>query len=363
MSLPEDDIDWSLLDRYLSGSCTPEESDVLHQWAASDLARAHLLASVKRIWDVAGEAPQRFDAERAVRALELVRANEDRQDGAADAPGRTPRAPQRPMLALLDRPARRWRWMRLAAAAVLIIAAASVVWHWRARGWSTEANALTASARKYATAPGQRAVVLLTDGTRVWLNVDSKLRIPADFGAKSRRVELEGEAYFEVMHDGRRPFSVRTAHAVVEDVGTEFLVRGYIGDSSISVIVAEGEVALRSSLPRTGRVVPLVPGQRAEIDSVGRVAVSDDPDIDEALSWRDGRLTLHHVPLSYAVRELERWYGVDIALADTSLASVIVTASFGSDSIDDALQNLSRMLGVRYTRRGTHVRLLPGHTF
>lgn len=360
MSVPEDDMDWSLLDRYLSGRCTPEESAAMRQWATSDPSRARLLASVQRIWDEAGEAPQRFDSERAVRALRSARSSGAHVSSETGVLRLAPRhAAPRISLLPAGRPPRR-RWVPLAAAAVLLLAASFGAWHWRASGWPATGSASSAPAREYATTPGQRAQVLLIDGTRVWLNVDSRLRIPSNFGATTRRVELEGEAYFDVVHDDRRPFSVLAAHAEVEDLGTRFLVRAYAGDSGTSVTVAEGKVTLGPIGAPAGRAVPLVHGQRGEIDRTEIVTVSDDSHIDDALSWIDGRLALRHVPLGRAVRELERWYGVDITLTDSSMARVIVTATFGSDSIDEALRILSGTLGVRYARQGTHVRLLPG---
>lgn len=360
MPLADDDIDWSLLDRHLGGLCMPEESAAIRQWAASDPMRAQLLASVQRIWDESGETPQRFDAEAAVRALALARASEASRDGHTGELQLVPRSGRHVTLPAVG-PLAKWRGWAPVAAAVLLLAVSSVAWHWHAQTAGATAGMSNASAREYATAPGQRAEVLLIDGTRVWLNVDSRLRIPADFGSTTRRVELEGEAYFGVVHDARRPFRVHTARAVIEDIGTEFLLRAYAGDSSTAVLVTDGKVMLRSKMTRDERAVSLVRGQRSEVSDTGIAAVSTITHLDDALSWRNGQLVLRHVPLSHAVRELERWYGVDIALADSSLADVIVTASFGSDSVDDALQLLSRTLGVRYTRRGTHVRLLLGN--
>lgn len=362
---PDDDMEWSLLDRYLSGRCTPEESAAMRRWAARDPARARLLAAVQRIWDEAGDTPLRFDAEVAVRALKSARgsglgvASQDpwREVACRISSGSVPRA-RRIALSPFERPGR-WRRAPLAVAAALVLAVSGAAWHWRSRV-SAPAGEDAGTARVYATAPGQRAEVLLTDGTHVWLNVDSRIRIPPDFGVASRRVELEGEAYFAVKHDDRRPFRVHAAHAMVEDLGTQFLVRAYASDSSTAVAVAEGKVTLGPGEGRSDRGVLLVRGQRGEIDGAGAVTVSDDEDIDSELSWREGRLVLRHVPLHRAVHELERWYGVDIALGDSSLASVIVTASFRSDSIDDALRILSGTLGVRYTRAGIYVRLLPG---
>ena len=104
-----------------------------------------------------------------------------------------------------------------------------------------------AAVAEYSTPRARRADFLLKDGTHVLLSVDSRLRVPADYGVSDRRVYLEGEAYFEVKHDSAARFLVHTDHAVTEDLGTRFDVRAYRGDSVMRVVVAEGRVAVRGN--------------------------------------------------------------------------------------------------------------------
>src|SRR5207253_457823 len=101
-------------------------------------------------------------------------------------------------------------------------------------GWAAwQRGAPPVPAREYVTAPGQRLAVSFSDGSRVLLGVASRLRVPRDYGVRTRAVELEGEAYFVVRHDPAHPFLVRTAHGTTEDLGTEFDVRAYRGGRSL----------------------------------------------------------------------------------------------------------------------------------
>src|SRR5262249_789825 len=100
-----------------------------------------------------------------------------------------------------------------------------------------------ASVRTYATAVGKRDSIQLSDGSRVILGPDSRLTIRSDYGAKTRAVELVGDAYFDVRHDADKPFSVRVGRALVEDIGTTFAVESDAGDTT-TVAVISGSVRL-----------------------------------------------------------------------------------------------------------------------
>jgi ferric-dicitrate binding protein FerR (iron transport regulator) len=188
-------------------------------------------------------------------------------------------------------------------------------------------------AREYATARGQRSEVTLVDGTRAWLNADSRLRVPSRYGVGARNVELEGEAFFVVRHDEKRPFRVYTRDAVSEDLGTEFSVRSYPEDSAVVVVVASGRVAMgRAGTPADSeRKVALGRGQMGRLDRAGHVTVTDGVDLSGPLGWREGRLEFDQKPLADVLRELGRWYALEI---------------------------VAGVVGLRYVREGRQVRLL-----
>ncbi|MBX6333003.1 MAG: FecR domain-containing protein, partial [Gemmatimonadaceae bacterium] len=351
----EREMDWSALDAYLSGRSSPEEVQQIEQWAAQDPARAELLAAVRRIWDAAAVSMEPFDAEAAVRRLRAART----RTRAGLVPAREQRVVRWHPSEVSTIWRKRSRTVPAAIAALLVVSLGVAGWWWRSHA-APAASPHTTLWREYATARGQRAEVLLTDGTRVWLSVDSRLRVPMDYGARARTVRLEGEAFFDVQHDARRPFRVQASGAVAEDLGTRFLVRAYPDDPGAMVVVAEGSVALGPDSTPAPRGVSLERGERGDIDPSGFVTVTPDVDVDRYLAWRHGRLELEHVPLERAIHDLERWYGITITLSDSSLAQVPVTARLESGSVDDALDVLARTLGIRYARHDMQVRLLAG---
>jgi ferric-dicitrate binding protein FerR (iron transport regulator) len=172
-------------------------------------------------------------------------------------------------------------------------------------------------------------------------------------------VELTGEAFFVVEHDGRRPFRVHAGTGVLEDIGTAFVVRAYTGDTETVVVVTAGRVALRPATPTgRGRGTELGTGQMGRLERNGTVQVVDHVDLGAALAWTSGQLRFEGRPLRDVVRELERYYDIDVAVDDSALLSVPVTASFTSQSADEALAILTGTLGVHYTRheRDVHIR-------
>ena len=187
------------------------------------------------------------------------------------------------------------------------------------------------------------------------LNAESRLRYPASFGATARDVELEGEGYFEVVHDSARPFRVHAGGSVTEDLGTRFVVRAYPELRHVDVAVAEGLV----SLHRDGTSSPstLSAGQRGRVESDGSVTVMNDADVERWLDWTHGGLLLDGVTLGQAASEIGRRYGVRVDVADSSLAARRVSARFRDEPLSRVLDGVADALGVHWTRDGDRVML------
>ena len=210
--------------------------------------------------------------------------------------------------------------------------------------------------RLYATVRGERADLHLADGTRIALNVDSRLQLPLDFGRRNRTVYLEGEAYFQVQHDSTRPFRVVAANTVTEDLGTGFVVRAYPGSSGVRVVVAHGKVALRQARDSAAGTVLSI-GDLGRLDTSGVVTVRSGVDVSRYTAWTEGRLEFVNTPLSEVVSQLERWYDLDITLVDSGLSARPLTATLGHQSTDEMLQLLAASLDVRVQRDGRRVTL------
>jgi transmembrane sensor len=247
------------------------------------------------------------------------------------------------------------RWLAVAATLVLALGIGEAVL-WRTRLRQEHRVDAARVMREIATTKGQRAEVKLGDGSKVILGVASRLRFPADLGAGARELELEGSAYFEVVHDSARPFLVRTANAVAEDLGTRFVVTAYPENRSTQVVVAEGRVALAGLDPRAERT-PLAAGelgQLADGDPAPKVRRVNPA---QYTAWTQGELVFRDSPLSNVVAELRRWYDVDLRVGDSSIANVLLTASFNAESLDEALTYITTVMPVRTARTGRHVTL------
>lgn len=172
------------------------------------------------------------------------------------------------------------------------------------------------------TGRGGQYRLVLSDGTKVWLDAASSLKYPTAFTGSSREVVLTGQGYFEVAHH-REPFIVHTAGVDVQDLGTAFNINAYPDEDGIKTTLLEGSVKVKS----VNTDVILKPGQQARaLSSGGGLQVMDDVDTDEAVAWKDGRFQFTGVAFSTVLQYLSRWYDVRI-IDKTGIASqhVVIT--------------------------------------
>jgi transmembrane sensor len=349
-------INESDLLRFIEGDCTPDEALAIQAWIAADPKRAELLEELRAVWRVTGDTSRRWDVAAAWERLRRARSRTPLPPSVR-APSRSPA--ERPDRATVVATASRtgsWRvkpWQVRIAVAIAVVIAGTLYGYLGSRG---------GDAREYATAPGQRAEVSLRDGSRVLLSVDTRLRVARDYGVRDRVVELEGEAYFVVRYDARRPMVVRTQHGVAEDLGTEFGVRAYRREGDLQVIVREGHVAMRRSHDLGPVLLTLGPGDRGVLDARGQVSLTSDVPLDRHLSWTAGRLVFDDVPLATVIPQLERWYDLDIQLSDSSLGDERITIVLTTESPDEALSAVARVLDLRVVRAERSVQLVPLHS-
>jgi transmembrane sensor len=149
----------------------------------------------------------------------------------------------------------------------------------------------------------------LPDGSRVWLNNVSSLRYPTSFlGQNSRTVQLTGEAYFEVASDAARPFVVQAGNLSVQVLGTAFNVSSYPDEPAVSTTLVQGRVRVEQS----GRTAVLLPGQQVDAATDGGWKVLKEVNVEAATDWRNGLFDFDNADLHSALRQLARWYDVDV---------------------------------------------------
>jgi len=147
----------------------------------------------------------------------------------------------------------------------------------------------------------------LPDGSKVWLNADSKLRFPTQFVGNSREVELEGEAYFEVAANKKMPFYVTAGGMKVKVLGTHFNVMAYGDEPFVKTTLLEGRVMLSSA----GANAYLKPGEQG-VFAANKFAVSK-ADIDQEMAWKNGYFIFNGESLSAVMRKVSRWYDVEVS--------------------------------------------------
>lgn len=164
------------------------------------------------------------------------------------------------------------------------------------------------------TARGNQYQLILTDGTKVWLNASSSIRFPVYFTGNERKVEVSGEAYFEVTKDAEKPFKVVIAPSSGENneteidvLGTHFNVNAYREEPDVRTTLLEGSVKIR----KANAVQMLSPGQQARVTSAG-IALEKDIDLSQVMAWKEGLFSFDNTDIRMLMRQVERWYDVDV---------------------------------------------------
>src|SRR6266699_986199 len=342
MSILPDNID-AMLIRFFSGQLTESERNAFEAWIAEDPAREAEVQRLRDLWEASAAVSDQPDTEAALAQFK------DRLQV------RPPLAAQthHPLSTNVERGAEgvRTAW-RIAAAIGLLVGGGAAWFAVRSRAPASDQRAPMWT---YATARAQRATLTLPDSSKVTLNTETRLEIPASFGRRTRDVYLDGDAYFEVAHDHNRPFRVHTGNAVTEVIGPKFGVRAREGESAVQVAVAEGRVALSSPGPLStnaesgneeGRAV-LERGDVGRLASDGRASVAHGIDVSRILAWTEGRLAFERTPLPEVLAELDRWFDRDFVLGDSSLAGLKLTTSLRGESLGEAIAVLEAALDVK----------------
>jgi transmembrane sensor len=210
-----------------------------------------------------------------------------------------------------------------------------------------------------ATTVGVRDSVRLPDGTRVILAPASRIAVSPSFGTTSREVTIHGMAWLAVRHDAAAPFTVRAGDAIVRDVGTAFTVRtGDGAPDAVSVTVNEGSVELRGT-SANAPAITLAAGDRGQL-AAGQVTAQRGVASDADVAWTRGRLVFRDARLDVVRADLRRWYGIDLQIADPSLAGRRLTATFEDEPIDRVLQVIALALGARVERHDSVAVLRTG---
>jgi transmembrane sensor len=221
------------------------------------------------------------------------------------------------------------------------------------------------------TPRGGQYQMVLPDGSRVWLNASSSIRFPATFPGHERRVELTGEAYFEIAHrysaTGKKaPFIVHVNAVApgksmdVEVTGTHFNVMAYPNEQGIKTTLLEGQV--RVSVTDSRLSTPdsrlLLPGQQAQATN-NKLSVLDNVNVDQVVAWKNGYFRFKGTGIRELMRQAERWYDVEVEYQTTRSDQDYTGIVSRSQNLSSLLQMLELTGTVHFRVEGRKIIVLP----
>jgi len=240
------------------------------------------------------------------------------------------------------------KWIRAAAMFVLPLLTAAGMYLFMSPREVTIAPLVVAVER------GQKANITLPDGSKVWLNSQSKLTYSADFNIRKRELQLDGEAYFEVAHNVEKPFVVLSKDMAVEALGTSFGVKAYNEDNLISSILMQGKV--RVTTP-DGEAI-LLPNDRILYDKTKRRnALSRVTNATDFTGWIHNELRFENESLSEIAKTIERIYNVEVVFASEKLRNKRFTGTLYNNSLESVLNIISLTSPVSFRINNNQVTL------
>lgn len=204
------------------------------------------------------------------------------------------------------------------------------------------------------TPKGGQYQLVLSDGTRVWLNAASALKYPATFNGSDRKVELTGEAYFEVAKNKNMPFKVSLNSMSIEVLGTHFNVNAYADEPEVTTTLLEGAVKLTNASGQS----TLNPGQQATFGEQNKFKIRE-VNTDEAIAWKNGYFIFDNENIQHIMRKISRWYDVDIDYAGRVDEGDFGGTTSRSSSISGILKSLELTGTVHFKVQGRRITVMP----
>ncbi len=294
----------ALLKKYQAGQCTPSEQQQVLNWYYSFTQQDDLVIS---------NAQQRKNSKKIKHNILVAIA--------------VNKGSHSPLVRLLN------PLMRIAAILAIVIATGILIYQY------TSQQSIPIEYSKISTLAGQRKMVVLSDGSKIWLNNKSSLTYPKVFAKENRTVSLQGEAFFEVVHNSKKPFIIHAQKLRVQVLGTTFNVKAFSGEKRHTVTLASGKVSV--SLPGQHQALMLLPGEQAIYDLRENKLLMAAADVEHNTAWRNGVLSFRYTNLEEICRELERWYDVKITIKNKKLLHQRYTLKQRNESLNNVMKVLS----------------------
>ncbi|ACT94045.1 FecR domain-containing protein [Dyadobacter fermentans] len=327
-------ISEELLARYLADTASEAERNDVEAWLAESEANARELATYRLIWDHTAamkKSSVKVDTDAAWNKMKGKMAASQPSAVTSEAPIREPKTIEfRPEVQKRRLPVTVW-----AAALVAILVMAF--------GWFFLIADKTPKAMEVATADNTTEQIL-PDGTKVFLNYNSKLTYPENFAGDLRTVSLQGEAFFDVKPDAAHPFVIQANGTEIRVLGTSFNVKAY-NEAPVRVDVATGKVRVTKDAHR----VDLVKGESAEVlkDSIRSLQANMN-----LMGYRTQVYEFNAADLQDVVKSIRDGYHVDVRLANDKIAQCRLTIRFEKEPVDATLSVIAETLDLNLRKEG-----------
>lgn len=308
-----------LIALHLSGNASPEELQALENWLQENNKNRELFDQYAALWKKTGSLKQ-------IEAIDLEREWE-RFTGAT----------------AINKPAGKSRVMQMAVRLLAAIFTGAII------GLSGLLMYRSTQFEKV-TSRAEVKEIVLPDGSSVTLNAGSVLKYHKNFGERSRDLKLKGEAYFDVVKDSIKPFTVEVSEIIVKVLGTSFNVDASDNDK-LTLIVAGGRVALYGKNGRDLSGV-LVKGEKVTVDtktSALSKGINKNPNFD---SYKTKRIVFNNTGIEELAQTIRKVYNVDIMLESTGLSHKRITVTFDNKELDYVLKTIEATLDLELERRG-----------
>lgn len=353
-------VDYHFLIRVLNDEVSPEEKEFFEAWLAESDKNREDFSQVALLWDKVGstESPKPPDPfeqwEKIKSEVETIQ-----NEFSVFDPPMDPENPNRLKIIRMekfhDNVRRRIftsNLIKVAAVLVLMLTASlPILYPHKQADIPIVPQIGQIKMYEAVTRRGERVTITLADGSRVYVNADSKIIYPNTFGEESRDIELTGEAYFSVVHDADKPFRVKSGNTLTVVRGTEFNIKNR--KNKVSIVVAKGSVD--ASSPVFDKKYNLKKGDMVSFNDQTGFTAPHQVDLKKYLAWREDKLAFEHASLSDVMDEIERCFNVNVNFASDSLKNKTITGIFASDSVDRVLSIISLTLDIKIIHRGRSI--------
>ena len=280
----------TIIQKYLQRKTSEEENLQLHQWIQQSPENKKRLFAEKDIWDSYGFHSNQKKYE-TLPELELLKKHIEYQ-----------------------KPSRSVQLKQILQMAAILLVAFGLGWSSQFISFRPNSQIAETTMQEIFVPKGQVNQIFLADGTRIWINSETRLTLSSVFAPNERVVKLNGEAFFEVAKDKNRPFKVEVKGQQIKVFGTSFNVRAYDNSNKIETTLETGSIQLKVG----NQTTMLKPGEQSLFNKTEKQLVISKVEASTFSSWKDGRFEFQNEDLIEVFKVVERWYDVDISYDEST---------------------------------------------